>query len=101
MVFSQYLTNVKGKGATPEEAMEQNDVQQSKRDGHVFLGMDVARQSALTDEEVAAKHKNPSDPTVASPSSNTKMQITKAIWDAGIRYSIRSDNDFTFPLAPK
>ena len=77
--------------------------QQSKRDGNVFMASEELPSSgltdaALTDAEIADKHKNPIVPTVATPCGSKKMQITRCIYDNGIRYSLRSDNDFTFPV---
>ena len=91
MVF-KFLTNMKGQRATPEGLLGMKDVQQSRR----FESRKEQPETGRTDEDIAKAHKNPPVPTVASRTCDKKTEITKAIFNAGIRYSVRSDNDFTF-----
>jgi len=83
---------MKGQGATPEGLLGMKDVQQSRR----FESRKEEPETGRTDEDIAKAHKNTPVPTVASRTCDKKTEITKAIFNAGIRYSVRSDNDFTF-----
>jgi hypothetical protein len=93
MVFKS-LTNFKGQGTTPEQVLGMKDVQQSRR----FESQEEEPETGRTDEDIAKAHKNPPVPTKASRTCDKKTDITKSIYNHGIRYSLRSDNDFTFPV---
>ena len=69
----------------------------SKRDAGVFLSNPRATDAqSPTDTEIALLMGNHIEEGVRAAKCARRTSITQNCYDAGLRYNLRSDNDFTY-----